>query len=143
MNETLLKDWIRHATDDLIVAKHLFFDFHPKQTEISCFHSQQCAEKALKSYLVFKGEEPEKTHNLVSLLQKCMSFDESFSEISDYCGKLMPFAVAVRYPNELSPDDYIAKQAIDNANTVYDFCIRKITAAGDGEAVVLSCYIYD
>ena len=130
MNEVLLKEWIRFSTNDLITARHLFYDFHPKQTEISCFLSQQCAEKALKAYIVFREEEPEKTHNLVLLCQKCMSFDCSFSEISDNCAELLPFAVAVRYPNELSPDDYIAKQAIDNAQKTYDFCIQKITESG-------------
>ncbi|MCL1945802.1 MAG: HEPN domain-containing protein [Chitinivibrionia bacterium] len=130
MNEILLKEWVRHSTNDLITARHLFFEFHPKQTEISCYHCQQCAEKALKSYIVFKEEEPEKTHNLVSLCQKCMSFDTTFSEISDNCAELLPFATAVRYPVELSPDDYIAKQAIDNAQKVFDFCIQKIKESG-------------
>jgi HEPN domain-containing protein len=130
MNEELLKEWVRYSTNDLITARHVFYDFHPKQREISCFLSQQCAEKALKAYIVFKGEEPEKTHNLVLLCQKCMSFDGTFSEISDNCAELLPFAVAVRYPNELSPDDYIAKQAIDNAQKTYDFCIKKITESG-------------
>jgi HEPN domain-containing protein len=51
MNAELIKDWITHATNDLITAKHLFYDFHPRQTEICCFLSQQCAEKALKSYI--------------------------------------------------------------------------------------------
>jgi len=130
MNDMLLKEWIRYSTSDLITARHLFYDFHPKQREIPCFLSQQCAEKALKSYIVFKEEEPEKTHNLVLLCQKCMSFDSSFSEISDYCAELLPFDIAVLYPGELSPDDYIAKQAIDNAQRVYDFCIQKITEIG-------------
>jgi HEPN domain-containing protein len=130
MNEVLLKEWIRFSTNDLITARHLFYDFHPQQTEIACFLSQQCAEKALKAYIVFKEEEPEKTHNLVLLCQKCMSFDSSFFEILKSCTILLPFAVAVRYPNELSPDDYIAKQAIDNAQKTYDFCIKKITESG-------------
>jgi len=126
MNEILHKEWIRHSTNDLITAKHLFYDFHPKQTEISCFLSQQSAEKALKAYIVFKNEEPDRTHNLILLCQKCMSFDNSFSQISDNCAELLPFAVAVRYPNELSPDDYIAKRAVNNAQKIYDFCLSKI-----------------
>jgi HEPN domain-containing protein len=125
MNEVLLDEWVRHSKNDLITAKHLFYDFRPKQTEISCFLSQQCAEKALKAYLVFKNDEPEKTHNLILLCQKCISFDSAFSQISDNCAELLPFAVAVRYPNELSPDDYVAKHAIDNAQKVYDFCTSK------------------
>jgi len=126
MNEELLKDWIRHSENDLISAKHLFNNVHPKQTEISSFLSQQCAEKALKAYIVFNGDEPEKTHNLIVLCQKCMSFDNSFSEISDNCAELLPFAVAVRYPNELCPDEHTAKQAINNAQIVHDFCLMKI-----------------
>jgi HEPN domain-containing protein len=30
----------------------MFYNIHPKQTEISVFHCQQCAQKALKGFLI-------------------------------------------------------------------------------------------
>lgn len=52
---SLAQEWLGYSRNDLISAKHLFEDLHPKQTEIACYLSQQCAEKALKGYLLFKG----------------------------------------------------------------------------------------
>jgi hypothetical protein len=56
-----------------------------------------------------------------------MEFDSTFSEILDVCSDITPYGVAVRYPNELAVDDAIAKLAIDKAQVIYDFCIRKIS----------------
>ncbi|TAL67168.1 MAG: HEPN domain-containing protein [Bacteroidetes bacterium] len=47
-------------------------------TDSICFHSQQAAEKFLKLYLVYKGIEPEKTHNISDLLYKCKLLSEEF-----------------------------------------------------------------
>ena len=43
----LAREWLRYAANDLFTARHMFEDVHPKQTEISAFHCQQAAEKAL------------------------------------------------------------------------------------------------
>jgi len=44
----------------------------------------------------------------------------------DACADLIPYGVAVRYPNELAVDDVIAKMAIGKAQAIYDFCVEKI-----------------
>jgi HEPN domain-containing protein len=122
----IVKEWFQFAQNDLISARHLFEDLHPKQSAIACYLSQQCAEKALKGFLVYKDEEPPRIHNLVELCQINMNYDESFSEILNDCSDLTPYGVAVRYPNELGIDDAIAKLAIHRASTIYDFCMGKI-----------------
>jgi len=127
MSDTkLVQEWFKYSENDLISARHLFHDLHPKQSEIACYLSQQCAEKALKGYLFFKDTEPPRIHNLVELCQICMEFDCTFSEILDACSDLTPYGVAVRYPNELAVDDALAKLAIDKAKVIYDSCISKI-----------------
>ncbi|MCL2197097.1 MAG: HEPN domain-containing protein [Treponema sp.] len=123
----LVQEWINYSQNDLISAKHLFDDLHPKQTEIACYLSQQCAEKALKGYVFSKDIEPPKTHNLIELCQICIKHDDTFSVILDACADLTPYGVAIRYPNELSVDDAIAKLAIDKAQVVYDFCAGKVS----------------
>ncbi len=122
----LVHEWLKYSQNDLISAKHLYEDLHPKQTEIACYLSQQCAEKALKGYLLYKDNEPPKTHNLVELCQICINYDNSFPDILDACADLTPYGVAVRYPNELAIDDVIAKLAIGKAQSIYDFCVGKI-----------------
>jgi HEPN domain-containing protein len=121
-----VQEWLRYSQNDLVSAYHLFEDLHPKQSEIACYLSQQCAEKALKGYLFFKDVEPPRIHNLVVLCQMCVQFDSTFLKILDACSDLTPYGVAVRYPNELSIDDTITKSAIDKAQTVYDFVVGKI-----------------
>jgi hypothetical protein len=34
-------DWLRHAANDLIAARHLFDTLCPKQTEIAAYHSHK------------------------------------------------------------------------------------------------------
>ena len=123
----LVREWLNYSKNDLISAKHLYEDLYPKQTEIACYLSQQCAEKALKSFILFNNIEPPKTHNLIELCQICITHDNSFSEILVECADLTPYGVAVRYPNELAVDDVITKLAIDKAQIIYDFCLKKIS----------------
>jgi len=121
----LVQEWFKYSQNDLTSARHLFEDLYPKQSEIACYLSQQCAEKALKGYLLFKDTEPPWTHNLVELCQTCMEFDGTFSEILDACSDLTPYGVTVRYPNELAMDDVIAKSTIEKAQIIHDFCTGK------------------
>jgi len=118
--------WLRYSHNDLISARHLYNDLHPKQIEVACYLSQQGAEKAIKGYLFFKDIEPLRIHNLVELCQLCMQYDGAFESILDMCVELTPYGVAVRYPNELAVDENIAKRAVDTAQQVYDFCVSKI-----------------
>ena len=122
----LIKEWFRFAANDLIVARHCYYDFHPKQTEIACYHCQQCAEKALKGFLIFKDIEPPKIHILPQLCQMCIALEASFTTIFDICNYLTQFGSATPYPHELSPDDRVTESAIEKANDVYLFCASKI-----------------
>jgi len=55
----------------------------------------------------------------------CQDIDISFTEIEIQCAHLTPYGVAVRYPDELAPNDEMVKIAIDKAQQVYDFCIKR------------------
>ena len=99
MSDTkLVQEWFKYSGNDLVSAHHLFHDLFPKQIEIACYLSQQCAEKALKGYLFFKDTEPPRIHNLVELCQICMRYDNTFSELLDACSDLTPYGITVRYP---------------------------------------------
>ena len=123
----LVQEWLVYAKNDLISSRHLFYDIYPKQFEIACYHSQQCAEKALKGYLLYKDLEPPWTHNLVELCQICMQHDDTFLQILEACSDLTPYGVAACYPNELAVDDIITKSTIDKANAVYNFVSARIS----------------
>jgi HEPN domain-containing protein len=122
----VVKEWFRYALNDLISARHLFEDLYPKQIEIASYLSQQCAEKALKGFLVYHDVAYPRIHDLKVVCAMCEQIDPSFDAIKTICAHLTPFAVAARYPEELSPDENITKAAIEKAQNVYDFCIAKI-----------------
>ncbi|MGL4942065.1 MAG: HEPN domain-containing protein [Thermoguttaceae bacterium] len=125
--KNIIAEWLKKAEDDVIVAKHVFEELHPKQLEISCYHCHQAAEKSLKAFLVSHNDTPEKTHNLVALCQRCCVFDEQFNEIRDLCAKLNPYSNQTRYPNELSISDGDTQIANVWARSIFDFCSQKLT----------------
>jgi HEPN domain-containing protein len=57
--------WVQFAREDLQVAELAFAANIYNQ---ACFHSQQCAEKAIKGLLLFQGKTPPRTHLLGDLL---------------------------------------------------------------------------
>jgi len=134
---SLVREWLKYSHNDLISATHLFNHLYPKQTEIACYLSQQCAEKVLKGYLFFTDTEPPRTHNLIELCKMCMGHDNTFSEILDACADLTPYGVAVRYPNELAVDEALAKSAIGKAQVIHDFCAGRIPEASSMDRKII------
>jgi HEPN domain-containing protein len=133
----VVKAWVRYAHNDLISTRHLFEDLHPKQIEIASYLSQQCAEKALKGFLIYHDVEYPRIHDLKVVCAMCKQLDSSFDAIEAICAHLTPFAVTTRYPEELSYEENIARAAIEKAQTVYDFCIARIPQMqgnADGES---------
>jgi HEPN domain-containing protein len=126
-DKSLLADWIRHAANDLIVARHLFEDLRPMQTEIAAYEANQCAEKSLKAFLYANDLDFPKTHDLIKLVHLCKDIDGSFTEVEMYCSRLNPYGSISRYPNELVVDETIVKAIIERAQKIYDFCMAKIT----------------
>jgi len=118
----LAKEWLRYAQSDLKTANHMFYEVNPKESEISCYHSQQCAEKSLKAYLITLNTTPPYTHDLVELNNLCAIKEPSFVNLQQYCISLNPYGVHVRYPNELAIDDTLTKIAIENAKVIFEFC---------------------
>jgi HEPN domain-containing protein len=122
----LVKQWFEFASNDFIGAKRLFEDFYPKLTAISCFLSQQSAEKALKDYLIYKEFDPPKIHDLAELCRLCVQFDEIFKDVFPSCAGLAPYDVASRYPSEIYVGDALTQTALARAQAIYDFCLGKI-----------------
>jgi HEPN domain-containing protein len=63
----IIQEWLKYSQSDMIAARYMFYNVNPKQTEISVCHCQQCAEKALKAYLVAHELDPPKIHDLLIL----------------------------------------------------------------------------
>ena len=94
---TYLQQWISKAEEDLLVVHQLMSADILVKGAIA-YHCQQSAEKFLKAFLVFHGNEIPKTHNIEFLLERCKVIDKSFSAI-DPCN-LTDYGVEVRYPGD-------------------------------------------
>ena len=78
--DKFVRRWVEKASTDIKTAEILLkSDDCP--TESVCFHAQQAVEKLLKAYLTAKGERTGKTHDIATLLEKCISIDEDFENL--------------------------------------------------------------
>ncbi|MEN8155727.1 MAG: HEPN domain-containing protein [Bacteroidota bacterium] len=99
-NETKLyvKQWIAKANEDLLVVDKLT-EFQIIAKSAVCFHCQQAVEKFLKAFLISRGIDIHRTHNIEFLLSECAEIDSVFSGIDPK--NLSDFGVDVRYPGDL------------------------------------------
>jgi HEPN domain-containing protein len=101
-------EWIQIAEEDFYAAQ-LLNQAERKPMEIICYHCAQAIEKYLKGYLTYIGIMPEKTHNLLLLLQSCIENNIAFENIRIECGLLNKFTNEIRYPHriEIQNEDVI------------------------------------
>jgi HEPN domain-containing protein len=130
----IIQEWLKYAQSDMIAARYMFYEVNPKQAEISVFHCQQCAEKALKAYLVAHEIDPPKIHDLPILCKMCAEIDGEFLSLMNISSDLNPYAVAARYPKQLVSDETEVKVVIDKAQQIYDFCMAKVGFAPPTES---------
>jgi HEPN domain-containing protein len=120
------KEWFEYAERDLTSAKYLM-SMYPLPLEIIAFHSQQCGEKYLKSYLVYQDQDVIKTHDLFRLCKLCAKFDEEFMSLKEQCETLTKYTEVTRYPTmKLDLTDYHIKKAIEYAEEIKSFVLERI-----------------
>lgn len=117
----LARQWLAKARNDLLNAdNNLKSEVVPYDTV--CFHCQQAAEKLLKAYLVARGVQPPFTHDLLLLLEEVLLLCADAETLRDDLASLMPYAVQVRYPDELFiPTDEDAREARRAAQRVLEW----------------------
>ncbi|MBL7199134.1 MAG: HEPN domain-containing protein [Anaerolineae bacterium] len=94
--ESLLsEDWFEKAARDMRRVEILLA---ADDIEGAGFHLQQAVEKYLKGYLLGKGWELRRTHDLEILLNEAMVQDSRFEEYLDDCIIIREFYVQERYP---------------------------------------------
>lgn len=121
-----VQEWLRKADNDLRAAKFLL-EKEFQDYEASAFHAQQCAEKAIKAYLVRHQVEFPKTHDIGRLRKLVASIDRSLAEALREADMLSPYAVEYRYPGDLEPiDQDTALDAINIAEKVNNTVREKL-----------------
>lgn len=124
MNE-LTAEWVQKAEQDFSSADVLLHAGEVPLPDTACFHCQQCAEKYLKAFLQEHQIEFERRHNLMPLLDLCVSIDVDFSSIKSDLQTLDRYAVIVRYPG-ITLNVETAKSALDAAERVRIFIRKKL-----------------
>jgi len=91
----LPKDWFAKGAQDM---KRVDALLAINDEEGAGFHLQQAAEKYLKGYLLGRGWQLKRTHDLENLLDDATQFDASFEMFREACRFSGEFYVSERYP---------------------------------------------
>lgn len=94
------EEWLSRARSCLALARTQNADEIVR--EDLCFQAQQSVEKGLKALLIFFGERPPRTHDLVSLLHSVGKY-AAIPEIIRETVILNDYAVQMRYPGDYTP----------------------------------------
>ena len=117
--------WLFKAQSDLNAAKVLY---KADCRDVAIYHTEQCAEKALKGFLAFWKQPLIKTHDLVALLALCKQFDSNLSRLSACAERLTPFGTLFRYPDvDMYPTKQTLLLAIRDAEKIFDSVTKKIS----------------
>ena len=109
--------WMRFAREDIRMAD---MDMAEGLYNQVCFHSQQCAEKALKAWLAQMGASIPRTHRMADLINLVPK--NLLDELADRLLLMDQFYIPTRYPDALPgslpeslPDQNDAKETHETA----------------------------
>ena len=99
-------DWLRIAEKDFRRVERLLEEDDP---ELAGFCLQQGVEKLLKAFLLSRGWQLRRIHNLDTLLDDACAYDSSLENFRGVCQKITVFYFVERYPvvmeNDLTQED--------------------------------------
>jgi HEPN domain-containing protein len=100
--------------------------------DMVCFHAQQAVEKSLKALLALKDVEYPWRHDLLEQLTLVKPLFPEVGEVEEDLVKLSPYAVDIRYDDELTPDLEEARSALDVATKVHALAKRLVQPDAPG-----------
>lgn len=93
---SLSAEWFALGDQDLAAARILLTEDGP--LPVVAFHLQQTIEKYLKGYLLSRGWQLRRIHDLEILLQEAIQEDEDFRRFWADCQRITEFYIESRYP---------------------------------------------
>ena len=114
-----VRGWLLRAAEDLRAGRHDLTATPPLLNDVA-FHAQQCAEKTMKAFLVYRQHAFRRTHNLTELGGAVARLNPQLADLMRNASLLTEFAWRFRYPGDLtiiSPAD--ALRAIETAERVH------------------------
>ncbi len=119
------REWVAKAEGDFHSAEALLYEIEVPEIDSACFHCQQCVEKYVKAFLTEQDIDFPRNHDLIRLMELCLTVDESFEKLRDTLRRLENYGVIIRYPGLTVPLD-MAHEAYKNAATVRNFIRKKL-----------------
>ena len=127
-NSKNYQDWLLKAENDLKAAEGIYGYYEKPPTDTICYHCHQVAEKSLKSYLVFREIIFHKIHDLIALLNLCLTKGKTLDFLRGNLEVLNQYYIETKYPLDM-PIDYSkeeAKEAINKARFILETIKDKI-----------------
>jgi len=91
-----IQDWLRIAKTDWQRANR---NLKENDLVAAGFFLQQCAEKFLKAFLLLRGWELKKIHELDALLDEAIKHKRDLSSFYQLCERVTGYYLAERYPD--------------------------------------------
>ena len=92
-------EWLTKSKIDLDAA--ILLRDHGHDLSLVAFHSQQCAEKALKAFALAKIGCLVAGHSLLILIKQACQIDSDFEEQKKNCAFLNQYYIETRYPADV------------------------------------------
>lgn len=107
-----VREWVQLADEDIALAEHAMTMTPQRPYRLVAYHAQQCAEKYLKAFLVFREVDFPFTHNISTLLELCQPMAPWAEELTD-AETLTSYGVTARYPGlDMDVNEQAATRAI-------------------------------
>ncbi len=119
-------DWINAGYDDLRAAQILSTD--DTLNNAAAFHCQQCVEKALKGFILFKTHRTVDGHNLTWLCRRAVELDKDFEQWLDESARLNRYYIETRYPTDIPTeiDDDDVPLMLEMADALFSYVVNAL-----------------
>lgn len=116
-----IEDWLARAEEDLKIIEHTLAAGESAAWSGVCFHGQQLAEKHLKVLFIKRYVRPPRTHDLAELIRELQRLGYDLPDFATECKLLEPYAVDVRYPEDVPiPNETGGRAALAAARAIVD-----------------------
>jgi len=127
----LVAAWLAKSRSDLETARQLL-EIPDGHLDAAIYHCQQAAEKALKAWLLFRGCQFPRTHDLEVLLDLAFGVDASLEQFREGAETLTPYVAIYRYPNEegfTEPTRDETEKALELSKQIHEHVLNVVPAS--------------
>ncbi|MFB0559679.1 MAG: HEPN domain-containing protein [Candidatus Lokiarchaeia archaeon] len=122
---SLPQDWFKKGEADIQTVEILIT--HGGDPEIAASHLQQALEKYLKVYLLSKGWQLQRIHDLAILLDEAVKFKPEFEQFRDFLEEVTAYYFQSRYPFQVEgPEKEEVEKALAQTKQIIQLLLEDI-----------------